>query len=459
MSAKPKQTLPRELNLWALVFLTVSAITPASSMFIEMPGALQAAGTSILIVLVLSGLVGLVMALVYSELSSAFPTCGGEYVIVGEVLGAPYAYVVMILNAAVMIFIPAVLGLGAGQYFSLVLPEIPPIYVAVIVIAISTLFAILRVKLNAWVTSGFLLIELGCLFYFSYVATTHVVQPFSIFLPAGSFVSLQDIKLAAATFPLIATSVAIVIFAFNGYEQAIYLSENTHAPRKTVPRAIIISLFFGLLLEGYPTVVLLLSSTDIQATLSSTSPYLDYLNMVVGGKAQLFMALGISVAVLNACIVNILMTARFLFSIARDGYVGTLLGRHVGKVYESQGAPLVATLIVGILGGLACKFSIAFLTVLTGTGLVFIYFLLCICVIVGRRNKTTDRAEFKPRWNRGVAIFGMVALCLVVIANWLDPTTGRSSVIWALAEGAGGLMLYVVARVFGQKIKHEIPEH
>ena len=119
------------------------------------------------------------MALVYSELSSAYPSSGGEYVIVWEVLGAPLAYVVIILNLCVMIFIPAVLGLGAGQYFSLVLPEIPPIYAALIVIAISTAFGILNIRLNAWATGAFLVIELACLIYFSYVGTTHIVQPFS----------------------------------------------------------------------------------------------------------------------------------------------------------------------------------------------------------------------------------------------------------------------------------------
>ena len=458
MSAKPNPTLPRELNLLALVLLTISAITPASSMFIEMPGALQAAGTSIGAVLLISGLIGLIMALVYSELSSAYPSSGGEYVIVWEVLGAPLAYVVIILNLCVMIFIPAVLGLGAGQYFSLVLPEIPPLYAALIVIAISTAFGILNIRLNAWATGAFLLIELACLIYFSYVGTTHIAQPLSI-LTAVPFVSLQDGELTAATISLIATSVAIVIFAFNGYEQAIYLAENTYAPRNTVPRAIMISLIFGLLFEAIPTISLLLSSTNIHDTLSSASPYLDYIGVVVGEKAKVLMALAISVAVLNACIVNILMTARFIFSSARDGFLGTSsLGGHLGAIYEPQGAPWVATLAVGIAGALACYLSVYTLTVVTGTGLVFIYFLLCICVIVGRRNKTTSRAQFRPTLNPLVAAVGMIALLCVLIANWLDPTTGRPSVLAALGEGALGLLLYGVARFLRQRIKPVILE-
>ena len=163
------------------------------------------------------------------------------------------------------------------------------------------------------------------------------------------------------------------------------------------------------------------------------------------------MALALSVAVLNACIVHILMTARFIYSSARDGFVGTSLGGQLGAIYEPQGAPWVATLAVGIAGALACYFSLFTLTVVTGTGLVFIYFLLCICVIVGRRKGTTSGALFRPALNPMVAAVGMIALVCVLIANCFDPTTGRWSVLAALGEAAVGLLSYGAVRFFRLK--------
>jgi amino acid transporter len=177
----------------------------------------------------------------------------------------------------------------------------------------------------------------------------------------------------------------------------------------------------------------------------------------------MFLALAICVAVLNACIVNILMTARFIFSTGRDLVWGEWFRTPLVSIQTSQDTPWGATLGVGTLGVLACWLPIQVLTVVTGTGLVFIYFILCVCIIVGRINNksttSTGNLEFRPAINPVFAIVGMLALLGIVVTNWLDPATGRPSVIAALVEAAVGVLLYILRRfVFGQKIQIVIPE-
>jgi len=64
----------------------------------------------------------------------------------------------------------------------------------------------------------------------------------------------------------------------------------------------------------------------------------------------------------------------------------------------------------------------------------------------------------KPRLNPLLATLGMIALIVVVGANWLDPETGRWSVLCAISEAGLGLLLYVVGRILGHEIRPVITD-
>ncbi|MBW8743408.1 MAG: APC family permease, partial [Sphingomonas sp.] len=86
--------LARCLGVLGILFLTLSATTPASSVFVIVPGMLQTAGTGTLWAFALAGLVCVATAYVYAELSSAFPVAGGEYVAVARTLGPLPGFIV-----------------------------------------------------------------------------------------------------------------------------------------------------------------------------------------------------------------------------------------------------------------------------------------------------------------------------------------------------------------------------
>ena len=133
--------LNRILNPFGAILLTVSAITPASSVFIIVPGVIAQAGTGAVSSLILAAAVGLIMAVTYSELASAFPHAGGEYVIVQEILGRLPAFVTLVLNGTVMVMISSVLALGAGDYAARLFP-VPPQVSAILMILVATLTGI-----------------------------------------------------------------------------------------------------------------------------------------------------------------------------------------------------------------------------------------------------------------------------------------------------------------------------
>ena len=77
-----EQELSRSLRVVGNVMITLSSITPASSVFIIIPAILLGVGTGSFLALVMAALVGVFMAFCWGELCAAYPFAGGDYAVV-----------------------------------------------------------------------------------------------------------------------------------------------------------------------------------------------------------------------------------------------------------------------------------------------------------------------------------------------------------------------------------------
>jgi amino acid transporter len=136
------------------LLLTLSAVTPASSVFVIVPQVFAQAGTGAFISMAITALLSLPVAYVYAELSSAFPIAGGEYFMVGKTLGPAAGFVTLAMTAVGNMLAPAVLALGAATYLSAVIPGADPRLVGISILVATTLLAVLHVRTNAWVTGA-----------------------------------------------------------------------------------------------------------------------------------------------------------------------------------------------------------------------------------------------------------------------------------------------------------------
>ncbi len=110
------------MKLIGALLITLSSLTPASGVFIIMPGILQQAGTGLLLSFTGAGIVSLLIAYVYAELCSAFPLTGGEYAIVGRVLGPFPGFIVLGVNLLVLLLNLSVVALGVAPYLAPISP-------------------------------------------------------------------------------------------------------------------------------------------------------------------------------------------------------------------------------------------------------------------------------------------------------------------------------------------------
>ena len=152
--------LARTLGLPSVLFLTLSISTPASSVFVILPGMVGAAGSGALLALLIAILICLATGVVYAELASAWPVAGGEYVFVAHTLGPAAGFAMLVVNLFNTLLFPPVVALGIAAVASSFMPGLPVVPVAIAVLAAATLVALLNIRVNAIVTGLFLAVEL-----------------------------------------------------------------------------------------------------------------------------------------------------------------------------------------------------------------------------------------------------------------------------------------------------------
>lgn len=422
------------------LLLTLSAITPASSVFVIVPGVFQQAGTGAFVSMAATAFVSLSVAYVYAELSSAFPIAGGEYCLAGKTLGPAAGFATLALTAVNNMLAPAVLALGAAEYLAPIFPGLNSIAIAIAIIASTTLFGILHIRTNAWVTGVFLLLELVALAVLAALGFLHVHRPLSVLLFHPQILSGNS--LAMSTLAMLGLSTSVSLFAYNGYGAAVYFSEEMHEAPRLVARTIMWALVVTIATELIPVTAVLMGAPDVKTLLAAKNPFIYFVEATGGHWLNVAVSLGVALAIFNAVLATVLQNGRFFFSTGRDGTWHVRINEAFTLTHPSFNSPWVATLVSGASAVAMCFVGLNELLILTGTGIVLTYAALCFGVLFGRWNGATAHAPYRMPFVPLIPIFGIAALAFVVYASWLDADSGRPSLIINAALVAASLAYY-----------------
>lgn len=414
----------RSLGVPGVLFLTLSATTPASSVWVIVPEMLQVAGSGALIAMLLAAIVCVATAFVYAELSSAFPVAGGEYVMVGRTLGPLAGFVMLAVNLVNNLLFPAVIGLGLSDVLSGVLPGLPVIPTAIAMVALSTLAGVLHIRLNAWLTGVFLALELLAL---AAIMLLGFAEPVRSLFTAPQMA--EGARLVAATPVSIGLATTAAIFAMNGYGLAVYFGEEMHEAPATIAKVVLAAAGLTIAVELIPLAAAIAGAPDLHTLFTHPDPFGWLARERGGGVLADALAVSIGFAILNAAIAGILAYARFFYSTGRDAIWGKVLDPWVTRIHPRLGSPWVATLAVGAVSCAACFLPLRLLLVLSGAGIAITYFAIALAAIVGRRTGATAHAVYRMPWFPAAPVVTVLALILVFWASWLDTDTGRPGLI------------------------------
>ncbi|MGW2347928.1 APC family permease [Actinacidiphila glaucinigra] len=420
------KSLKRSIGVVGGTLLTLSCLTPASSLFVIVPPLFADLGTGTALTIVVAALLCIAVAFCYSELGTLIPSAGGEYAMVGTLIGRLAGWIVFVLSLIVVMIVPPIIALGTGEYLAPIM-QIDPKIAGAAVMLLATVMGLLDLRANAWITGIFLVLEVVAAAAVAFLGFSHTSRSASVLIhpvaEAGHGVS------TAVTAGTIIAGLAIALFVLQGFSTAVYLSEEMENPRRTVSRTVLWTLGIGAVVVIVPTIAITLGAPDMNSLMAGDLSALvqGWSNSAVGT----FISLCIALAIINAGIVMVIQNSRVLYASARDRAWPAPVNRAFGTLSKRFGAPWIATLAVGVPGAVLCFVPVETLSGVTGVAVAAMYVVVALAALGSRRGGHRERAAWRmPLWP------AVPLLLVVVLAYVLTQQTARDLVITGVIVAA-----------------------
>lgn len=234
--------LKRTLGLSGVVIIGIAWVTPMIALAtIGIIAQLSNGTTPTAYLITLVAM--LLTAYSYGRMASVhYTTAGSAYTYVGRDIDSRLGFLTGWLILLDYFFIPLVVWLIGASYMSAQFPTIPTAVWIIAFILITTALNTVGIKVNA--RANYLLVAFQLLVIGIFVALS-----IAYFIGADTGASLlspfwnQDTTVAA-----LSAGAAVAAYSFIGFDGLTLLTEETHDPGRTIPRAImIVVLFFGVL--------------------------------------------------------------------------------------------------------------------------------------------------------------------------------------------------------------------
>ncbi|MDH6180874.1 APA family basic amino acid/polyamine antiporter [Microbacteriaceae bacterium SG_E_30_P1] len=300
-----------------------------AGVFAAFTPAAQAAGSGLLVGLVIAAIVAIGNATSTAQLAVAHPTSGGVFIYGRERLGpwwgfiAGWSFVVgKTASCAAMALVFASYAAPAGW-------ERPVALLAVIAVTAVNLVGITRTAL----ASRVILIVV--------LATLAVVVSSGVASGLPAFSAPLDL-LSDGPYGIL-QSAGLLFFAFAGYARIATLGEEVRHPERVIPRAIVFAL--GIALVIYTAVaVVTLGTLGPDGLASSAEPLSDTVAAVGWAPAEPVVRIGASAAALGALLALVAGIGRTVLAMARYGE----LPRWLAAVHPRWSVPHRAEIVIGI---------------------------------------------------------------------------------------------------------------
>ncbi|CAM5624069.1 hypothetical protein STENM327S_02267 [Streptomyces tendae] len=307
------RTLKRSIGVVGGTLLTLSCVTPASTLFVVVPDLFGSLGTATALTIAIGSLLCVAVAFCYSELGTLVPSAGGEYAMVSTMAGRLAGWLVFVLSLLVVMIVPPVIAMGTADYLEPVL-HLDPSLAGAGVMLLATLAGLLDLRANAWITGVFLVLEVIAAAVVAVLGFTHAERG------PGSLVSMEVGGAGGGVDPvtamLVVSGLAIALFITQGFSTAVYLSEELENPRRNVARTVLATLAISTVIILVPVVAITFGASDLTELTGGDigAMVTAWSNSAVGT----FVSLCVALAIVNAGIVMVIQNSRVLFASARD---------------------------------------------------------------------------------------------------------------------------------------------
>ena len=325
-------TLRRALSLPVLTFYGLGTIVGAG-IYVLVGKVAGIAGMHTPVAFLLAAVAAFLTAFTYAELSARYPRSAGEPLYVAEGLGVRrISILVGLMIVTTGLVSSATIANGFVGYLHVFVDVPRPIAITALVLALGAL-AFWGIAESAWVATVTTLFEIGGLILVVAVSGESLS---TITQRAGELVP----PLEAAAWGSIMLGAFLAFYAFIGFEDMVNVAEEVKDPVRNMPRAILLATVAATTLYLLVALVAVLSLPVEQLAASDAPLALLYTHAtgrdpVAIGAVSLF-------AVVNGALIQIIMAARVLYGMSRQGWIPAAFG----KIHQRTRTPFTATVLV-----------------------------------------------------------------------------------------------------------------
>ena len=399
--------------------------------------------TQFLLAWMLGGVISLIGALCYAELTTAFPNAGGDYHFLRKAYGKrpsflfAWARMSVIQTGSI-----ALLAFIFGDYFTQIysLGDFSSVIYAAFVVILMTAINIAGVKMGTGAQKLFTLAE---------VSGVMIIVVAGLFFAPAAVETLNTAPATASTAgstgSFIGLAMVFVLLTFGGWNEAAYISAELKSGHNKMVKALIISLFMITMVYLLVNIAFL-KALGHQAMAQSDAVGVDLMRMVWGPTGVWLISVLVAISALTSVNATIFTGARTNYALGKDYSMFSMLGKWNNQASGPVNAFIVQALISLALISLGLVTRSGFETIIEYTAPVFWFFFLLvgISLFVLRKKEPNAHRPFR------VPLYPLTPLVFCLSSAYLLYSSLMYTGIGALV-GIGVLLLGVVVHVVFQR--------
>lgn len=429
MNAPAEGHLKRSLGLRSLVLFGLAYLAPIV-VFLTFGVLDQKSEGTVAGAYLAATLAVLFTAYSYGRMVSLYPVAGSAYSYVRRAFNAHLGFLVGWAVLLDYFFLPMVAWLIGTAYLSAALPAVPSWIWVLAFIVLTTGVNILGVHFADKVTFVLVAFQVLVVLAFSALCARFVW----IAQGPGGLISYQPFFQAEVPLSATLAGGAIAAFAFLGFDAVSTMAEETHEPRRTIPRAI-------LLVAAIGGAIFVVSSYLAQlANPGTTFENVDAASFALAAKvgSDLFVSIFLVALVIAQFAAGLscqAATGRLLYAMGRDGVLPRAFFAMINARFHTPQNSLLLTGAVGLLAlFLNEESSTSFINFGAFTAFTFVNLCVIATYLKGHAGAASGGLLL---WVLVPAIGAVVNFWLLTSLDWQALTVGG---VW-LALGVGYLTL------------------